>query len=151
MHRTANAMAYKLPNDAEPVPFYVLLNSPRNINHSLAWKSLAYSFIKCPFCDIHQALSLDRASPHRDGPGGITDEAIIDDPNIQAYDVPKFNPPVPCQSMDNLFINRNANVARVLAVAQKCTFCSVMLNAVSGKLVDLPGSHARLDRLGNLV
>src|ERR1051325_3901779 len=89
MHRAAHAVPDELTNYAEPVGFHVVLNRARNVVDAIARNSLTDAFVQSLFCDIHQFLGQDAATTHCDRPGGVTDEPVKDDADVEAHDVAK--------------------------------------------------------------
>src|ERR1043166_4322842 len=127
MHGAAYSMAHKLANYTEPIAFDVLLNSSRNIRDSFSSRGLGNSLVKSPFGDVHQSLRFHRTAADRNGAGCVPNKPVINHSDIQTHDVPKLHAPGAGQPVHNLLIHRNANIARILAVAQKGALCSVML------------------------
>lgn len=105
MHRAAYTMAHELADYAETIAFDVILDGSGNIDHPIACMGLRYPFIEGLFSDIHELLRQNATSTDRHGLGRVPDKAIVNDSNIEAYDVAKLQNPWPGQAMDNLFIN----------------------------------------------
>src|SRR5689334_2334782 len=110
MHGTTNAMADKLTNHAKAVAFHVVLNCPGNIGHPFTGQSLSDPFVERAFGDIHQSLRLHRATTHRNGPGRIPDKPVIDYADVETNDIPKLDPAITGQSMNNLLVYRDADI-----------------------------------------
>jgi len=149
MHRAADPVPDKFTNHAEPVRFDVFLYRARNIANPFARNGLRNSLTERLLGHIHQPLGFHRTTTDRNGPGGVTNEAIMNDTNIQAHNVPKLNLPLAGQPMNNLLINGNANVTRVFSITQKSAPSAVMFYPGGRELVDFARGHSRLDEFAH--
>ena len=151
MHGPAYAVPNELANYAETVAFDKVLYCTGNINHAFAGECLCNTLVKSTFRNIQKLLRQHPTTSDGNGLRSISNEAIVDDTDIQAHDVPELQPAWPCQTMNYLVIHRNADLAGVLAITQKGAFSAVMLDASAGEVIHLLRSDARLDESRDLI
>jgi hypothetical protein len=100
---------------------------------------------------IHELLGFHIASSDRDRPGVVADKSIVYDPDIQADDVSELEPASVGQSMHDFFVNGNAEVARVTAIAEESDPGPKMADAGGAIIVQLASGQPRPNPGGDLI
>src|SRR5581483_3140327 len=83
--------------------------------------------------------------------GGVAHKTVIHHAYIQAHDVPELEPPRSRQPVNDLFVHRNANLARKLPVTQKRAASTVMFHSHGRVSIDFAGRHPGLNEGRNLI
>ncbi len=125
MHRSPNPVADKFPNDAETVAFHIILHRARNVHHAIARHRLRNSFCQSLFRHIHQPLRPNIAPAHGHRFCRVPNIPAKNNANVQTDNVAKFQAARASQPMHHLLIDRNTNMARILAIPQKRALCPV--------------------------
>ena len=159
MYRPTYAVTDEFPDDTEAIALHIILYCARNINHSFSRTCLADAFVKGLFGDVHELLSQDAAAADGNGASGIADEFVVNDSNIETYNVPELQLPRASETMDDLFVDRDADVAGVftraivarMAITQKGTFCAVMLDPAGSVVVHFLSADPRPDERADFL
>ncbi len=151
MHRPSDTMANKLANHTVSTAFNMTLDRPRYIHDPVSVHRLGNSQIQSLLRDIHQPLRLNIASTYRHRPSRIANKSVVENTDIQAYDVTEFQSNVCGQPMHYLFVYRQAHMTRILSITQESAFCPVAGYSAGGKLVQLPRGQSRLNESTDFI
>ena len=137
MHRSSDPVADKFPHHTESVRLNTTLNRARNIRHPITAYRLRNSFIQGFLGHINQFLRLQTTAADRNRPSGVTDKALMHYPDIETNNIAKLHPPQAGQPVNHLLIHRDADITRILSIAQKRTARTVMPDSRSSVFIYL--------------
>jgi hypothetical protein len=150
----------ELPDDAKTIAFDVILDSSRDINHSIADVCLGNPLVKRLFGHIHQLLRQHATASDCHRFRRVTNVTIVNYSNIKTYNVSELQDTWSSQTVDYLFIDRDTCVTgefpaptgiSTMDIAQKCALCPVMVHSRSSELIYLRSGHAWLDEGGGFM
>src|SRR5262252_9003987 len=100
MHRPTDPVTHELAHHIKSVALNVILNRPRYIHDPSSHNCLANALVKCPLRYIHQLLGHHATTARSYRLRGVTDEPVVNHPDVQAYDVPKLQLARPSKAMN---------------------------------------------------
>src|SRR5262249_41958729 len=100
---------------------------------------------------VRGPLSRQVASATSNRAGRVADKPPVMHADVQTDNVTKLSAAIRCQPMHDLFVHRDANVARELPVTEKRASRPMCLDPARRILVDLPSRHPWLDKRAHFV
>ncbi len=99
--------------------------------------------VQCRLGSFQQKSTGRSDSAQGHGRGCIPYPSIKNDAHIQFHHVTISKPPWTADSMNHLFVDRNAELSGKFPIPQKSTACPIIPDQGTGNLIDFPGGSPR--------
>jgi hypothetical protein len=150
MHLASDAVANKLTYDPEAERLYSALNGRRDIPHPSPGTNRRNTCHQRAFSRLTKFTGRLRHRPDQNRIGIITHETVFADYHIKGHDIAILDKPIiAANAMDNLIIQRNANIPRISQTSDNIPMAStgapMKLHEIGGGCIQLSRRNARLD------
>src|SRR5205814_1148426 len=119
-----HAVSHEFADDRITVGKDFVLNGGAQVAEPAAALRVGDGHIECAFGDHQQALHLVIGDAHWHRGSRIADPALPDHADIQFHDIAVLDSAVPADAVHDLFVQRNADIARETAITEKRTLAA---------------------------